>query len=403
MIPVGHILGALAVIATMTIWLEPPYASLVVQAAVLLLAAVVIAKQPISIPLRWSLLLAAVAAWGPAQLLAGSTEYRYATAASTLQWVSRAVVFVLACQALRLRDPRHHARTVLAAFGASIAVFAIAQAYTSHGKYFWLFPSGQPEVFGPFQNRNNYAAFIELLLPLALWRSFTAGPRRMLWLIVSAIMAASVAASASRAGSVLVAAELLAVPSISWWQKRMPPGELLLLTSILALVSASAVAITGWSTLLSRLFDSDPFLYRREILHSALAMVRERPWAGFGLGTFTTAYPAYATFDSGYFVNFAHNDWAEWAVEGGVAFLLLLLAIAIPVGLAALRSGWGLGVPAVFLHGLVDFPMQRPGVSFWLLIVAAAVMVDQQDRVARQRRKPAAYPQSGECHAPADS
>jgi len=75
----------------------------------------------------------------------------------------------LTYEALRNRKTRQRSRTLLAAFGAVMAVFALVQAYTSQGAYFWLFASGQPRVFGPFQNPNNYAAFIELILPLTLW------------------------------------------------------------------------------------------------------------------------------------------------------------------------------------------------------------------------------------------
>jgi O-antigen ligase len=114
------------------------------------------------------------------------------------------------------------------------------------------------------------------------------------------------------------------------------------------------------------------------MLQSAVNMTRERPWTGFGLGTFPDVYPAYALFDNGTFVNHAHNDWAEWAAEGGVPFVLLLLGIAVPSSLAAIRSGWGLGIAAVFLHGLVDFPMQRTGVAIWVFVIGALVAAERR-------------------------
>lgn len=43
---------------------------------------------------------------------------------------------------------------------------------------------------------------------------------------------------------------------------------------------------------------------------------------GFGLGNWPRAYPRYAVFDDGNYVNQAHNDWAQWAVEGGVEYPL---------------------------------------------------------------------------------
>ena len=49
-----------------------------------------------------------------------------------------------------------------------------------------------------------------------------------------------------------------------------------------------------------------------------------------------------------------HNDWAQWDVEDGVLVTAALLAMA-PASLpAAIRSIWGVGVIAVFLHAIVD-------------------------------------------------
>jgi O-antigen ligase len=103
-------------------------------------------------------------------------------------------------------------------------------------------------------------------------------------------------------------------------------------------------------------------------------MFHDRPWFGFGLGAWSIAYPAYALYDDGTFVNQAHNDWAQWAVEGGLPFVLLLAAFAATLVGRAWRCIWGLGVIAVFLHCCVDYPMQqRPALAGWFFALAGAV------------------------------
>jgi O-antigen ligase len=102
-------------------------------------------------------------------------------------------------------------------------------------------------------------------------------------------------------------------------------------------------------------------------------MAPEHPISGFGLGTYPIVYPAYARFDSGRFVNHAHNDWAEWAVEGGIPLLFAMGALAFANVGPSLRSGWGIGLLAVFAHALVDYPFQRFGVAVWIIVVLAAV------------------------------
>ena len=91
------------------------------------------------------------------------------------------------------------------------------------------------------------------------------------------------------------------------------------------------------------------------------------------MGNWSAAYPAYATFDEGWFANQAHNDWAQWAVEGGLPFACLMLWIAVWSFPRALRTGWGTGVAVVFLHCFVDYPIQRIGVAIVFFSLLAAI------------------------------
>jgi O-antigen ligase len=124
------------------------------------------------------------------------------------------------------------------------------------------------------------------------------------------------------------------------------------------LLAAVFVAVVGWQTLFERFQVNDPYSGRREVVMSSIAMLQARPWTGFGLGTWTSVYPSYAQKDFGVFINAAHNDWLQWADDGGIPMLAcLFLLFSVSVWLAW-KMPWGLGVPAVFLHCLIDFPMQ---------------------------------------------
>jgi O-antigen ligase len=134
--------------------------------------------------------------------------------------------------------------------------------------------------------------------------------------------------------------------------------------------------VVGWEPVWKRLQEPHPYSLRKDLVLSSIAMVRERPLIGFGLGTWPEAYPGFARFDDGTYVNQAHNDWLQWAGEGGLLFLALMLAVAgWSVG-PALRSLWGVGILSVWLHALIDYPMQqRPALAaffFALLGVLAA-------------------------------
>jgi len=135
------------------------------------------------------------------------------------------------------------------------------------------------------------------------------------------------------------------------------------------------VAIGGPGFLWSR-FQTDPLAVRRELVASSLAMFRDRPWMGFGLGTWPSAYPAYATFDLGVFANHAHCDWAEWAAEGGLPFLAAAAALAAIAVVWSGRRRWGMGVAAVFAHALVDYPLQKPALAALAFTLLGALAAD---------------------------
>jgi len=110
---------------------------------------------------------------------------------------------------------------------------------------------------------------------------------------------------------------------------------------------------------------------------------------GFGLGNWPHVYPRYALYDDGLYVTHAHNDWAEWAAEGGVPFLLIMAALAGLTVRSALRSLWGVGILAIWLHCTVEYIFhQRPGLGacfFALLALLAMEMKSHSDARRRLR------------------
>jgi O-antigen ligase len=184
-------------------------------------------------------------------------------------------------------------------------------------------------------------------------------------------MYASVIASASRAGAVLVSGEILAVSVLMWARGRTSAGAIglaLLRTVILFVVFTGVV---GWESVWHRFWSPDPMAVRTELAMSSLRMIAAHPWFGVGLGAWPTVYPRYAIVDIGAFANQAHNDWLQWAAEGGVPFALVMAGLFFWCLRTASRTVWGLGVVAVFLHALVDYPFSRPALGSWSILIMA--------------------------------
>lgn len=377
-------LALLLFYGVLTIWVRGRWALSLLQAGVFLTAAAWLlarARQPGKIQTAAVLVpLACAPLWGLLQLALGSTVYRHVTWEEVLFWFAACTAAFLALQALAERPFRSRFLSALLYFGVGISVLGTVQLLTSGGKIFWWFDSGYPDAFGPFVYYNNYAAFAELLLPLAIYRGLRDPRHGASYAIVAGVLYASVIASNSRAGSILATAELLVVPLLAAWRRVSSGRRLALTAATLAAAAVIFTAVVGWGRLLERLRYPDPFVHRREMLLSSLEMAKERPWLGFGLGTYQTVYPAYALFDIGLVVNHAHNDWAEWLAEGGVPFLVLLLVFAALTAAPAIRTVWGVGLLSVYLHALVDYPMQRLGLALWVFVLAAAVTAEDRER-----------------------
>ncbi|MCU1235097.1 MAG: hypothetical protein JWP63_3064 [Candidatus Solibacter sp.] len=317
--------------------------------------------------------LAVAACWPLAQLAFGQTIQRGATWLATLNWWTFLIVFLVAADlCAEARDRRRFLR-VMACSGMALAAFSVAQNFGSPAKIFWLFPSGYLEgVMGPFVNRNQYAAWVELLLPVALYLAATER-RKALYGTAAAILLGSVIACASRAGSALAIAEVLAV-ALALAARRAAPRRALALWSLqFALFAALAIGVVGWQGLRDRMLNGSDEVLRVDAVRASVAMVKDRPWTGSGLGTWAEMYPRYAGLDTGVVVNQAHNDWAQWAAEGGLPFVALMMIFAVLLWKPAFRSIYGIGVAAFLLHALVDYPMQqRPALAAWFFAVAGA-------------------------------
>jgi O-antigen ligase len=263
----------------------------------------------------------------------------------------------------------------MAMFGFVTSVLSVLAYFTSPGKLLWIWESPYPDTWGPFLSRNDFAVFLELFFPIAFWLGLESAKRAPLrgnsYLWMASWMYASGLASASRAGAALLTLEAAILVSMAARRVRLWFG----------FAAAVFIALAGAGTLLGRFGAADPLEYRREIAAATIEIIGERPLQGFGLGTFPQIYPSHARVDAGALVHHAHNDWLEWAAEGGIPFATVWLVLAGVSFPNALRSKWGLGAGAVFLHALVDYPFAKPGLAAWTFALIGFLEADEMRKV----------------------
>jgi hypothetical protein len=328
--------------------------------------------------------------WGLIQISAHTTVSTFETRAEVLRWGSLAGVFFLSQIAAGTYAARRNLLSAFLLFATAMAVLCLAELFTSQGRVLWIFPTGSSKVFATFSNYDHFAQFVELALPIALWRALREGWQSWWYAVAGGILYASVIGSASRAGTALCTAELVAMLVIGLVRFRdpatgRPTRSTIAILVTLPVLAAAFTFVDGWERVWSRFQQHDPYAVRRELTLSALDMVKHRPVTGFGLGTFPDVYPRYAVKDFSFYVNHANNDWAEFAADGGVPFLLLVMipfAAAVP---AAIRNPWALGLVAIVLHACVDFPFPRSAVSGWMFALLGFLYMARKPDARSQR------------------
>lgn len=193
-------------------------------------------------------------------------------------------------------------------------------------------------------------------------------------IVLSAVLVAVVVATASRSGTLLVAAEMASIFALGWCRKLVSPRILVIVLPQFLALAVAFTLVVGFQDVWTRFQQSNPYALRGKLTRSTIEMIRARPAMGFGLGTWQTVYPEFATFDNSLFANEAHNDWAQWTAEGGLPFALALGALAVGAAILAWRTVWGMGVVFVFLHSSIDYPIREPVIGAILFVLIGAMV-----------------------------
>jgi hypothetical protein len=329
--------------------------------------------------------------WGLMQIITHTTSSVFETRAAVLRWGALAGIFFLTQVVAKTRVARRNLLSAFLVFATVMAVLCLTQLFTSQGKVLWIFDSGYPDVYASFPSYNNYAQFIELALPIALWRALREGWRSWWYMLSGGLLYGSVIGSASRAGAALCTAELLVIMILGLVKLRdaetgIPSRATVSMVLMVPMLAAVFTLAVGWDRVWVRFQQNDPYLVRKEFMLAAVDMAKQRPLTGYGLDTFPAVYQRYAIKDYPFYANHTHNDWAEFAADGGIPFLLLLLipfAAAIP---AAIRNPWGLGLVAIMLHACLDFPFPRPAVSGWMFLLLAVLYMSRTNSGTQLQR-----------------
>jgi O-antigen ligase len=337
------------------------------------------------------------------------TASPYDTRIELLLLLADLIVLFLAVQAFRTLEDWRGFVWFGMGFGFLVSLFAILQHLTSNGKLYWfreMRSGGIP--FGPYVNRNHFAGFAELILPLALVPLVLGRVRRERWPVVGLFAVLPIGAlflSASRGGIVSFGAEL-SVLALVMIQRR-DVGKQLFAGGAVLLGALLLVSWLGVGQILQRLSSVQLLEVssgkRASMRRDTWRIFLDHPFVGTGLGTLQLVYPPYESLYDGKIVNHTHNDYLEVLAETGLlggiccAWFLGVLLVQSLERLRQFNNSFsgalqlsGLVACSGFLvHSLVDFNLHIPAnaLLFFLMAHLATAEIQQTGQPTTSRRR----------------
>ena len=314
----------------------------------------------------------------------------------------------------RQQGIRHVARGV-AWIGLALASLAFMQRALSPALIYGMWRPADLASnilpWGPFINRNDFAAWLLMAIPLTigylamrissqrvagdqpLAPSDVIDARLILLLAAVLLMTAAVLASLSRSGILSMAIALTSFIALA--RGRVGGRRTTMLVAGLAMMLLAAASYANVPALLTRMNEAWPSGIggRLAVWGETWPIARDFPMTGVGVGAFERAMLVYQQSNRLMFFNHAHNEYLQVLTEGG---LLLTLAAAIAVVAATrvaarhlradrspvywLRAGAVSGMVGIACQSVWDTPLRLPANAVLLTLLAAIALHQPQPR-----------------------
>ena len=280
--------------------------------------------------------------------------------------------------------------------GVLLGILQVSSPFPEQSPWYLYRVSNFGVATGFFANGNHMADLLLVTIP------FIAAVGAMLRGRAKDVRARSAGLAVASSGLVLIVLGLILNQSLAGYGLGVPVvlASLLILFglparwtggALLGIGAAGAAAIALlWASPISTQLDpgaSTSVTSRRHIAANSLDLAGEYAPVGSGLGTFPKLYQVKedpAKVDRWY-VNHAHNDYLELAVETGLPGVLLILIFLLWWGRAVWRMvrspasdqfalAAAVASAAILIHSLVDYPLRTAAISAVFAMSLALVL-----------------------------
>jgi O-antigen ligase len=338
----------------------------------------------------------------------------YQTVSQLLLLATYLTAFYVALLVCEDRNAKKRLVYALIALGAFEAFYGLVQYLTGWQHIFGYVKKYYLEdATGTYINRNHFAGFLEMVLPFTVGlaldlagklraaaqrneakaRSLLSAPELFPLIFLSFLAVAIFTAlifSRSRMGIISAIASLIAILALAG--STLPSKRVRIAAAVLFFLGI--VGIVVW-------VGSDPVIGRFEVLgqeygqtgqnrisiwRDTVKLIREHPWLGTGLGTFSVAYTSVQTVFLNRLVDHAHCDYLEVVAELGFPGGILVFASFFWILAQAVRSyrkaknrfdaavclGCIGGITAILVHSFADFNLYIPANALVFAVTLAS-------------------------------
>ena len=299
-------------------------------------------------------------------------------------------------------------------------IYGMIETYGGHNHIFW-YAKRNGDLNGTYINRNHFAGLLELVFPLTAVAVLALGrgrrhsrlswkerfkqlieneqlySRQTMLFFCAVLLGMGLLLSASRGGIIAGGAGLLTAGILlSGRRSTRKSGRIFL---VLFLITTIYGLGSGLDRTIARFMHLERGMVERtRFARHTMDLAADYPLTGIGVGLFKYGYPAYQSeLDKNYYIDFAHNDWAQFLAETGwtgMGLFVCCLAAAIVSHLrwwkrrhdrfaVALGTAGPAALAAMGVHSWTDFNLHIPA-NF--MVLAAIVALSTAALANRKRR-----------------
>jgi len=300
---------------------------------------------------------------------------RNATKEELYKIISYALIFFLVINNTRSQRRLRRMIFAIVIFAFCLSIFGMVQKAYWNGKIYWFRELRYGGTsFGPYVNRNHYAGFMEMAIPLALAALVITKSinKKIILGFMASIMASTIFISLSRGGMLAFLGSMLFI-SLAFLMHKTLKKHLSFIIVLLIGIVFFIIYLQLFSIVADRLLtviDPDELssLQRFLVWKDTLRITADFPLIGSGLGTFKYIFPKYNTHYSEVVFLYPENDYLQLLVETGIigllivlwgllSFLITIFRIASKDNLFFFLMG---SIIAILIHSFFDFNLHIP-------------------------------------------